>query len=48
MVIEGSDNADGAHAIAFGQALDASVIGAGWRLRTEFFPFGGPAWHAPG
>ncbi|MDT0168436.1 hypothetical protein [Pseudarthrobacter sp. BRE9] len=44
MVIEGSDNADGGYDIAYGEALDVSVAGAQWRLRTEFFPFDGPAW----
>lgn len=46
MLIEGSDNADGEYQIAFGRAVDVEVLGAEWRLTTEFFPFGGPSWQA--
>ena len=44
MVITGSDDADGAYPIAFGQPLDVAASGARWQLETQFFPFGGPAW----
>jgi hypothetical protein len=44
--IDGSDNADGRHEVAFGTHLDLQVRGAKWSLQTQFFPFGGPDWQA--